>query len=141
MSEEWGELSPERIGKATASRIADIMASTKNGGFGASRSGYRAELICERMTGTTVDALGHLPAIRWGKDNEPVARTAYEHERQITVEFAGFVPHPTIADAGCSPDGFATEQGLIEIKCPYKQHVHLSALEGDKIAEKYMLQM
>ena len=37
----------ERAGKATASRMADIMARTKSG-YGASRGNYLAELVAER---------------------------------------------------------------------------------------------
>ena len=40
----------ERAGKATASRMADIMARTKSG-YGASRGNYLAELVAERLTG------------------------------------------------------------------------------------------
>jgi hypothetical protein len=40
----------ERLGKATASRIADLTAKTKTG-WGASRTNYMAQIIAERLTG------------------------------------------------------------------------------------------
>ena len=46
-SEEWFAA---RLGKVTASRVADVVARTKTG-YGASRANYMAELVCERLTG------------------------------------------------------------------------------------------
>ena len=54
-SEEWHEA---RLGKVTASRVADMMAKTKTGPS-ASRKNYRAELVLERLTGQrTPDGAG-----------------------------------------------------------------------------------
>lgn len=150
MSEEWGSLSPERLGKVTASRIADVMATAK-GGFGVSRERYRAELVCERRTGISASKdIGYLPAVKWGQEHEPIARSAYEFERMATVDFAGFVIHPRLPHSGCSPDGFVGADGLIEIKCP-ELHTHYAYLVEDKTAkevgrapklpEKYLQQM
>ena len=38
-----------RLGKATASRVADIIARTKSG-YSTSRANYAAQLVCERLT-------------------------------------------------------------------------------------------
>jgi hypothetical protein len=46
-TDEWIKA---RLGKATASRVGDIMARTKSGPA-ASRKNYRAELMVERLTG------------------------------------------------------------------------------------------
>ena len=46
-TEEWYAA---RLGKVTASRVADIVAKTKTG-YSTSRANYMAELICERLTG------------------------------------------------------------------------------------------
>lgn len=46
-SPEWFA---QRCGKATASRVADIVARTKTG-WGASRANYAAQLVAERLTG------------------------------------------------------------------------------------------
>ena len=45
-SSAWFE---SRIGKATASRISDIVAKTKSG-YSTSRANYMAQLVVERMT-------------------------------------------------------------------------------------------
>jgi hypothetical protein len=47
-TEEWHQA---RLGKVTASRIADVMAKTK-AGYGASRANYMAELLGDEH-GTT----------------------------------------------------------------------------------------
>ena len=39
-----------RLGKVTASRVADVVAKTKSG-YSASRQNYMADLIVERLTG------------------------------------------------------------------------------------------
>jgi hypothetical protein len=44
---EWHAL---RLGKITASRIADVMATIKTG-EAASRADYRMQLVCERLNG------------------------------------------------------------------------------------------
>ena len=103
-----------RLGKVTASRVADVVARTKTG-YGASRANYAAQLIAERLTGVTAESYTNA-AMQHGTDTEPEARSAYEFYHSVTVEQVAFVPHPTIADAGCSPDGLVGDDGLVEIK-------------------------
>jgi putative phage-type endonuclease len=55
----------------------------------------------------------------WGTEFEGTARNAYECETGQIVTEVGFVPHPSIAWLGASPDGLAGD-GLVEIKCPTK---------------------
>ena len=75
-----------------------------------------------------------------GTDTEPEARSAYEFYHSVTVEQVAFVPHPTITDAGCSPDGLVGDDGLVEIKCP-QTAAHLETLLGRAVPGKYELQM
>ena len=134
-SPEWHAL---RLGKVTASRIADVCARTKTG-WGASRKNYMAELVAERLTGVRSEGFTNA-AMQWGTDQEPEARTAYEFYRDATVAEIGFVAHPTIADTGASPDGLVGHDGLVEIKCP-NTATHLETLLGSTLAEKYILQI
>ena len=122
-SEEWFKA---RLGKVTASRVADLMARTKTG-YSASRANYMAELICERLTGQPAERFSNA-AMQWGTDNEPHAKAAYAFMRDATVDDVGFVPHPSIADFGASPDGLIGADGLIEIKCPFSSAVHIETL-------------
>src|ERR1019366_8291296 len=90
-SDEWKAL---RCGRVTASRVADILAKTKSG-YASSRANYQAELICERLTGTTPEGFKS-PAMAWGTAKEPDARAMYEFIAGVDVEQVGFVHHPLI---------------------------------------------
>ena len=127
-----------RLGKVTASRVADLMARTKTG-WGASRANYMAELICERLTGASAERFTNA-AMAHGTACEPGAREAYAFEREVEVTEVGFVPHPTIAMTGASPDGLVEDDGLVEIKCP-NTATHLETLETRTIPAKYLTQM
>ncbi len=130
-SAEWHAM---RLGKVTASRIADVVARTKTG-YGASRANYMAELITERLTGLVPEAFVSA-SMQWGKDHEEEARTAYEFERDISVEHVAFVDHPTIKHAGCSPDGLIGSDGLVEFKCP-NMATHIDTLVNRKAPTRY----
>ena len=134
-SEEWFAA---RLGKVTASRVADVVAKTKSG-YSTSRDNYMAELICERLTGKKGDSYQNA-AMAWGTEQEPFARAAYEAAQGVLVEETGFVPHAMLPDAGASPDGLVGDDGLVEIKCP-NTATHLEFLESNKIPEKYLTQM
>ena len=134
-SQEW---LLARCGKVTASRVADIMAKTKSG-YSASRGNYMAELVCERLTGVPTDTYKSA-AMEWGTAQEPHARAAYEAVGGVLVEEVGFVPHPSIPDAGASPDGLVKDNGLIEIKCPYTA-THIDTLLSGKVPDRYNTQM
>lgn len=134
-SDEWKAL---RCGKVTASRVADIIATTKSGPA-ASRANYMAELIAERLTGTTADGFTN-GAMQWGTEHEPDARIAYEFMRDVEVQQVGFVEHPTILMSGASPDGLVLDDGLIEIKCP-NTATHLETLLSGSVPGRYNTQM
>lgn len=129
-----------RAGKATASRIADIIAKTKSGPS-ASRKNYAAQLVCERLTGTVEETFTS-KEMAWGTEKEPEARAAYAflYADGQEVTTAGFVDHPTIAMAGASPDGFVGTDGLIEVKCP-NSATHIETLLGKSVPGKYVTQM
>lgn len=127
-----------RIGKATASRMADLMARTKTG-YGASRANYMAELVCERLTGVKAEGFTS-SAMQWGTDNEVAAKAAYSFMTDRTVDDAGFFDHPAIVMAGASPDGLIGTDGLIEVKCP-NSATHIETLLSETIDGKYLLQM
>lgn len=132
---EWQAL---RLGKVTASRVADVIAKTKTGPS-ASRAKYAGELIAERLTGTPADRFTNA-AMAWGTEQEPAARKTYEFYRDTDVEQVAFVLHPTIDDSGASPDGLVDVDGLVEIKCP-ETHTHIETLLGQAVPAKYVTQM
>jgi putative phage-type endonuclease len=134
-SDEWKAL---RLGKVTASRVADVVAKTKSG-YSASRANYAAQLIAERLTGTVAESYTN-SAMQHGTETEPEARDAYCFYQGVTVEEVGFVPHPKIDQAGASPDGLVVADGLVEIKCP-NTATHLETLLGQAVPGKYETQM
>jgi len=134
-SAEWHAV---RIGKVTASRVADVVAKTK-AGWGASRANYMAELIAERLTGEAAERFTNA-AMNWGTEKEPDARAAYEFFRDASVTEVGFVVHPTISMTGASPDGLVADDGMVEIKCP-NTATHLDTLLTQAVPAKYNTQM
>ena len=132
-SPEWKKL---RAGKATASRIKDIVAKTKTG-YSTSRENYMTELVIERFgvikEGFTNASMQH------GTETEPYARHAYELKNGVMIDEIDFVNHPTIAMAGASPDGLIGD-GLLEIKCPDSK-THFNYLLAGVVPEQYKPQM
>lgn len=127
-----------RCGRVTASKIADVTARTKTG-WGASRANYMAQLVAERLTGAVQESYSNA-AMQWGKDHEAEAARIYAFERSVVVTPIAFVLHPTIDDAGASPDRLAGDNGLVEIKCP-NTATHIETLLGCAIDSKYIKQM
>lgn len=134
-SPEWLAL---RLGKVTASRIADMMAKTKSG-WGASRANYCAQLVAERLTGRVAESYTNA-AMEWGTATEPEAKGAYEFYCDNQVQPIDFASHPTIPMSGASPDGLVGDDGLVEIKCP-NTATHIDTLLGRSVPSKYVLQM
>jgi putative phage-type endonuclease len=140
-TEAWFD---ERLGKVTASRLADVLAKTKTG-YSASRNNYMTQLVLEKITGDTRAEFYSSPAILHGIEQEPFARAAYEAHTGKMVEEVGFIPHPDIDAAGASPDGLVDDDGMVEIKCPSSS----TALEvwlthsqgGNPVDAKYFAQM
>ena len=133
-TDAWLQL---RLGKCTASRVADVMAKTKTG-VSASRANYMIELALQRVTGVIEPSYKN-DAMQWGTDNEQTARTAFEVAHNVFVDQVAFVDHPTIKDFGCSPDGVIGDS-LLELKCPYQSAVHWSYFK-DGCPSKYYTQI
>ena len=134
-TDEWFAV---RIGKVTASRVADVLAKTKTG-YSTTRDNYMAQLVCERLTGQKGDSFTNA-AMQHGTDTEPLARAAYEALHDVLVDEVGFIPHPSIIMAGASPDGLVSDDGLLEIKCP-NTATHIETLLSQTVPGKYNTQM
>ena len=134
-TEEWLKI---RLGKVTASGVADVLAKTKSG-ISASRGNYLIKLAIQRVTGVVEEGFTN-DAMQWGIDNEAQARVAYEVVSGNFVDQIGFVEHPSIKWFGCSPDGLVNSDGLVEIKCP-NSATHWSYIKDDGPPTKYYIQM
>lgn len=74
--------------------------------------------------------IANIPAIKYGRDNESKAITAYMQMTGNTVCKAGLVVNKKCPGLGCSPDGLIFDKDgvittLLEIKCPFKvKNIH-----------------
>lgn len=129
-----------RCGKVTASKISEMMAKTKSGEYGEGRINYKVALAWEHVLKTPQQNDGFISqAMQDGIDAEPDAKKEYAAMCDTRVIDCGFIPHPTIADSGASPDGFVGDDGLIEVKCPILK-THSLNLLGDPLPRVYRLQ-
>ena len=134
-SEAWFRA---RLGKVTASAVADVLAKTKTG-VSASRCNYLIKLAIQRVTGQIEESYTN-EAMQWGIDNEDQARVAYEVASGNFVDQVGFVDHEIIDWFGCSPDGLVNNDGLVEIKCP-NSATHWEYFKTKEVPKKYFIQM
>lgn len=128
-SSEWFE---QRLGKVTASRVADCMAFYKQtkaqeaAGIEPAekeiRKRYREGIVAERLTGQPADPEPYVSYdMKWGIANEAIAKNVYQLTYHQMIEDAPFVQHETLM-CGASPDGYVIDRktgelGLVEIKC------------------------
>jgi len=112
---EWKDA---RAGNITASRTGDVLTKPRKGQReSVVRANYRAQLICERLTGKAQEGEFQSWDMKRGLELEPYARAEYEIKTGTVIELAGFVPHPSIPHAGASPDGLIGTDGLVQFKC------------------------
>ena len=138
MEQKSSEWFAARLGKATGSRIAEIVAKTKSGDS-ASRGNYMAQLVIERLTNKQEESYSN-DFMDWGNLQEPFARAAYEAATNVLVDEVGMITHPRIEMSGASPDGLVGDDGLVEIKCP-KTATHIETLLSKTVPGKYNIQM
>jgi putative phage-type endonuclease len=136
-SEEWFDC---RIGVLSSSRVASAIRKARRETTGEleCRVNLRLDLAVERITGKPAENFVSTWMQR-GIELEPMARAAYELRTDTRTQQVGFVFHPTIQWAGCSPDGLL-EGGLVEFKVP-KPNTHAEYLLGECVPELYIPQM
>jgi putative phage-type endonuclease len=136
-SPEWLQA---RCGRVTSSRVADVLAKPKRGtGELQARANYRIELVSEILSNRVTEKYVSAEML-WGIEQEMFARTAYEIQRNTSVDLVGFVLHPEIERGGASPDGLVGDFGLVEFKCP-KTNTHIGCLLDEVVPEDYQPQM
>lgn len=122
----------QRLGKATASKAADIL------GTAAARTRYLNELVDARLLGTAPASFSNA-AMDWGTSTEAEAKSAYSEATDNEVVETGSIDHPTLM-ASASPDGLVGEIGGIEIKCP-NTSTHRETLKKQEVPKKYLPQI
>lgn len=108
-SDAWHEL---RLGKATASNFAVIMANAPNA-FGDPAKRYALQIALERITGRKAVYGFSNDHMERGNEQEPLARMIYEDLFFADVSNGGFFD---CGEYGDSPDGLIGDEGVIEIK-------------------------
>jgi hypothetical protein len=135
-SESWFAA---RLGRATGSRAADILATIKSG-EAAARRDYRTQLVVERLTGHLQEDGFVSPAMQRGVELEPAAFAAYEALTGTVAERTGFLRHDALM-AGCSLDGHVGDfEGIVEFKAP-KSATHLRYLRAGVAPAEHMPQI
>lgn len=135
-SDEWRSI---RVGRLTASRAHDMLATIKTGESAARRK-LRTQLVIERLTGKSAEREYQSNAMRYGIEQEEAARLAYEILTGRLLESVGFCSHHELL-AGCSLDGYCDDfTGIIEVKCP-ESHTHYEYLKTGKVPRDYLAQI
>lgn len=128
-----------RAGCVTGSRASDVLAKIKTG-EAAARRDYRTQLVAERLTGRPEESGFVNDAMRWGTEQEPFARMAYESETGNMVRETGFI-RMTDKYVGCSLDGDIDDfTGIVEIKCP-KTSTHIGWMLAGKLPSQHVAQV
>lgn len=128
-TEEWFAI---RKGKMTASNAQAIGNADKG------LSSYIIEILSDKLA-TKSDTYTN-PDIERGKELEDNARQLYAKKNKVKVKECGFVENDAYSNAGCSPDGLISTDGLIEIKCPNNFN-YVKLLLEPEVKSEYMWQI
>lgn len=104
----------QRVGKITGSRVSAILGLSKY----ATRQSVLRDMVREYLE-LPSEFTGNI-ATQHGEQHEQEAVDAYSAHTGLLVDDAYFVPHHTITWLGASPDGLVGDDGLIEVKCPFR---------------------
>ena len=127
---EWLE---KRKGRVTGSRFKDARDRLKNGNPSGKCSLYAMDVARERCGGKAGDKFQN-SAMRFGTEQEPLARQAYEKATGNLVFEVGFITDDS-GFFGLSPDGLIDDDGVLEIKTMVSSDTLFTALVDGDISE------
>lgn len=134
-TEQWFR---DRLGRATASGFADVLAKGPKGGESVGRWKYKRQLALERIAQTREEGFSSRVTDR-GHEQEPFARIAYIARTGRNVIVPDFIAHPTMM-AGASPDGLIETAGVFEAKRQIRE-IHIDVLLTGEIPNQYVPQV
>lgn len=120
-SPEWYQL---RKGIPTASEFSQLV--TPTGRPSKSAVTYARFLAAELFIGRPLDMWTGNAWTDRGREMESQALSLYEFSRDVECRKVGFVTNDE-RTAGCSPDAFLGDDGMLEIKCLKAEH-HIGAI-------------
>jgi len=125
---DFEQRSPEwyaaRCGIPTASEFSKLI--TSKGEPSKTLNTYALTLAGEAFAGEPLEVWEGNQWTERGKELEGEAIHLYEFATESKVELVGFVTTDA-QNAGCSPDGFVGNDGMVEIKC-LKPENHIKAI-------------
>jgi hypothetical protein len=134
--EQKGAWLNQRVGKLTASRMADALDITKAGKHGAKRTALLKTILAERMTGDAAMGFVSDRMLR-GLELEPAGKAEFELRTGRLLKDCGFFDHPTIDLCGATPDALVADDAIFEMKAP-ETTTHIEyLLAGNVVPEKY----
>lgn len=130
----------QRVGKLTASRMADAMDVTKAGKHGAKRTALLKTILAERLTSDAAHNFVSERMLR-GLELEPAGKAEFELRTGQMLGNCGFFDHPEIDLFGCTPDALIGSDAVFEMKAPdTSTHVDYM-LAGAVVPERYRPQV
>lgn len=129
-TEEW---LAARRGAITASRFKDTRDKLKNGDFSAKAKLYAMDVARERCGGHAAEVYQNA-AMRFGHEQEPIARMASEDTRGYLIEEAGFASTED-GKFGVSVDGLIDTDGVWECKTMVSSDTLFKAVVQRDISE------
>lgn len=129
-SAEWLEA---RKGRITGSRFKDARDRLKNGAPSKTCLAYAMDVARERCGGKAPEKFQNA-AMRFGTEQEPLARQAYEEATGNLVEEVGFIVDEE-GHFGLSPDGLIGNDGVLEIKTMVSSDTLFTAVADGDISE------
>jgi len=130
----WLEL---RIGKISASRAKDLLATVRYGEAAGYRN-YKTELAVERITGKRAERYV-TKQMEYGTETEGVAATMYQLQTGNIATVCGAFEIDG-SNVLASPDRLVGDDGLVEIKNREISN-HLESLLSDKVPDEYYKQI
>ncbi len=122
-----------RRGVITGSRFKVCRDRLKSGALSAAADLYAMDVARERLGGMA-EATYVNAAMRFGTEQEPFARAAYEARTGYLVDAAGFICTDD-RKFGCSVDGLVDDEGMIEVKTMVSSKTLFKAVVERDISE------
>ena len=137
--DQLAEFLSARCGKLTASRVADAVDFKKDGKPSAARVKLMHEIIAERMTGDSVPHFVN-DFMRWGLEQEPAAKEAFEIATGSLLIPCGTIDHPEIDLFAATPDALLDGDAVAEFKAP-QTTTHVAWMLAGGVPEQHKPQI